>query len=123
MTRSEQIHHDPAMPNARSVRGIERSRNWCSRGGVRIALILIRLYQWTLSPLLGGQCRFEPTCSRYAADAFQEHGVVRGTRLTVGRLLRCHPLCRGGYDPVPPLEHGSGEPGASGSQVARREDV
>jgi putative membrane protein insertion efficiency factor len=62
---------------------------------------LIRLYQWTLSPLLGGQCRFHPTCSRYAEQAFREHGLWRGAWLTVRRLGRCHPLSKGGYDPVP----------------------
>ena len=65
------------------------------------AVLLIRLYRVTLSPIVGGQCRFEPTCSRYALEAYRTHGLIRGTRLTVARLLRCHPLCKGGYDPVP----------------------
>ena len=64
-------------------------------------LALVRAYQWTLSPLLGSQCRFYPTCSRYAAVALREHSGVRGGWLTVRRLCRCHPLSRGGIDLVP----------------------
>lgn len=61
----------------------------------------VRLYQLTLSPLLGGQCRYHPTCSVYAEAAVREHGPWRGAAMAVRRLLRCHPLARGGYDPVP----------------------
>ena len=62
---------------------------------------LIYVYRVTLSPIMGGQCRFEPTCSRYGLDAYRAYGPIRGTRLTVGRILRCHPFNKGGYDPVP----------------------
>ncbi len=62
----------------------------------------IRLYQITLGPLMGGNCRFEPSCSRYALEAYRVHGPVRGTVLSVRRILRCHPLGGSGYDPVPP---------------------
>lgn len=58
-------------------------------------------YRLTLSWALGGQCRFEPTCSRYALEAYRAHGAWRGTVLTARRVLRCHPWSRGGYDPVP----------------------
>ena len=61
----------------------------------------VRLYQRTLSPLLGGHCRFQPTCSRYALEALAGHGAVRGGWLTLRRLLRCHPLGGRGYDPPP----------------------
>ncbi|MEQ8317037.1 MAG: membrane protein insertion efficiency factor YidD [Phycisphaerales bacterium] len=62
----------------------------------------IRAYRVTLSPFVGGQCRFEPTCSRYALEAYHTHGPFKGTRLTLWRLARCHPFIKGGYDPVPP---------------------
>lgn len=61
----------------------------------------IHLYRATLSPLLGGQCRFEPTCSCYGLNALRIHGPIRGLRLTIGRVCRCHPWSAGGYDPVP----------------------
>jgi putative membrane protein insertion efficiency factor len=64
-------------------------------------IFAIRLYQVTLGPLMGGHCRFHPTCSAYAIEAYSVHGPLRGTWLTVRRLVRCHPLCRGGLDPVP----------------------
>jgi hypothetical protein len=61
----------------------------------------IRAYQLCLSPLFPGCCRFTPTCSEYAILAIQRHGFLKGSLLSLGRLLRCHPLCRGGVDPVP----------------------
>lgn len=69
---------------------------------VRAALIaLVRLYRLTLSPLLGPRCRFHPSCSAYALEALRRHGAWRGTRLAISRIVRCHPLNPGGYDPVP----------------------
>gem|GEM_PF-938579 len=65
------------------------------------AIAAIRLYQFTLSPLLGGQCRYEPSCSRYALLAFQTHPPWTAAWLTLRRLGRCHPLGGSGYDPVP----------------------
>lgn len=62
---------------------------------------LIRLYQLFLSPLLGPSCRFTPTCSAYAMEALQQHGVVAGGWLALKRILRCHPWGGMGYDPVP----------------------
>ena len=67
----------------------------------KLLIALIRLYQWTLSPLLGGSCRFLPTCSAYAIEAVHTHGARRGIILAVRRLSACHPLGRSGYDPVP----------------------
>ena len=67
----------------------------------RIAVGLIRAYQRILSPALGRNCRFAPSCSTYAAEAISRHGAVRGTGLAVRRLARCQPLTEGGYDPVP----------------------
>jgi putative membrane protein insertion efficiency factor len=67
----------------------------------RLLLALIWLYQRTLSPLLGNVCRFEPSCSRYAAGCIELHGVSRGTLLSIVRLCKCHPFHPGGYDPPP----------------------
>ncbi len=62
---------------------------------------LLRAYKRFLSPLLPPSCRFTPTCSEYAIEAINRHGVVKGSFLACWRLLRCNPFCRGGYDPVP----------------------
>jgi uncharacterized protein len=62
----------------------------------------IRAYRYLISPMLGPTCRFYPSCSCYAEEALQQHGALRGSYLTVRRLLRCHPWHEGGYDPVPP---------------------
>ena len=64
----------------------------------------IRAYQLTLSPWLGRQCRYEPTCSKYATEAIERFGVRRGVWLAARRLGRCHPWGRSGYDPVPAAE-------------------
>ena len=67
----------------------------------------LRAYKLTLSPLIGRQCRYLPTCSEYAAEALITHGPWRGSRLAVGRLCRCHPWGGSGYDPPPqPLRQG-----------------
>ncbi len=66
-----------------------------------VALALIRLYQLTLSPLLGTRCRFHPTCSVYAQEAIVKYGFFRGVWLGTRRLLRCHPFHAGGIDSVP----------------------
>ena len=63
---------------------------------------LVRVYQLTLSPFIGRQCRFHPTCSEYARDALSVHGGLKGSYLTARRLLRCHPWGGSGYDPVQP---------------------
>jgi putative membrane protein insertion efficiency factor len=64
-----------------------------------ILIGLVRIYQWTLSPLVGRQCRFEPTCSRYFIGAVQKYGVIRGAWRGMKRICRCHPWNPGGYDP------------------------
>jgi len=72
----------------------------------RILVTFIRVYQYTISPLLGPRCRYYPSCSNYAVEALREHGVVRGLGLATWRLLRCNPFSNGGYDPVPPRRKG-----------------
>ncbi|HEY6556201.1 MAG TPA: membrane protein insertion efficiency factor YidD [Polyangiaceae bacterium] len=67
----------------------------------QLLIFLIRVYQETLSRLLGPVCRFEPSCSRYAISCLEHHGAVRGSWLALRRLLRCHPFHPGGYDPPP----------------------
>jgi len=62
----------------------------------------IKFYRYFISPLIGPTCRFYPSCSCYAEQALQQHGAIRGSYLTVRRLLRCHPWHEGGYVPVPP---------------------
>jgi putative membrane protein insertion efficiency factor len=83
----------------------------------RVALALIGLYQRWVSPVTAGRCRYLPTCSAYAAEAIDRHGVLRGSALAVARIGRCHPFHEGGYDPVP--EAGT----RSGTAVAVRAEV
>lgn len=76
----------------------ERRPGLLAKGFIKAA----RLYQLTLSPYLGRNCRFSPTCSAYAIDALHKHPLPKAMLLTIWRILRCNPFCRGGYDPVPP---------------------
>lgn len=66
-----------------------------------VLILLVRVYQITLSPLLPTSCRYYPSCSTYAIEALERHGAVRGGWLTLRRLVRCNPFMPGGYDPVP----------------------
>lgn len=66
-----------------------------------LAILLVRLYQVALSPILGGQCRYFPSCSVYAIEALEKYGAARGSWLAVKRIGRCNPFRPGGYDPVP----------------------
>ncbi|RUO76224.1 membrane protein insertion efficiency factor YidD [Idiomarina seosinensis] len=66
-----------------------------------IPIALIKIYQWTISPILGPRCRFYPTCSQYACEAIEKHGTIRGIGLASKRLAKCHPGSEGGFDPVP----------------------
>lgn len=66
-----------------------------------LLLILIRFYQFFISPLLGDNCRFDPSCSEYARSAIRMHGNIKGLWLFIKRIIRCNPFCQGGYDPVP----------------------
>ncbi len=75
--------------------------SWISAAITRLMLMLIRFYQLLVSPLLGPSCRFEPSCSRYAAACLSTHGPLRGSWLAARRIARCHPFHPGGYDPPP----------------------
>lgn len=68
----------------------------------KIFIYLIKFYQKAISPLKKPCCRFRPTCSDYAVEAFEIHGAFKGLFLSLWRVLRCNPFCKGGYDPVPP---------------------
>ncbi|MEP1471341.1 MAG: membrane protein insertion efficiency factor YidD [Halieaceae bacterium] len=71
----------------------------------RLLITILSVYKACISPLLGNHCRFYPSCSSYAMDAIEEHGVFKGSYLTLKRLGKCHPWHEGGVDPVPPCNH------------------
>ena len=66
-----------------------------------VLIALLRFYRYAISPMLGRNCRFHPTCSEYAIEAMQRHGALRGGWMAAKRVGRCHPFNSGGYDPVP----------------------
>lgn len=67
----------------------------------QLLILLVKTYQWCLSPFIGNHCRFHPSCSAYAIEALNKHGSIKGSYLAMTRILRCHPWCEGGHDPVP----------------------
>jgi putative membrane protein insertion efficiency factor len=76
---------------------------WIAGAPVRVALIaVIKLYRLTLSGVLGGQCRFYPSCSHYGETAIRTHGAAKGSAMAAWRILRCHPFSAGGVEHVPP---------------------
>jgi len=75
----------------------------------KLVISLIRAYQLFISPLFGPSCRYYPSCSQYAVEAIKVHGVFKGSFLAIRRVLRCHPGCEGGLDPVPELNSHSSE--------------
>ena len=81
---------------------IRRAAGWLSAALAAVLIGLVRVYQATLSPLIGRHCRFQPTCSNYFIEAVRLRGPLVGAMLGIWRILRCHPFSRGGFDPVPP---------------------
>lgn len=71
----------------------------------RFFILLIKIYQYAVSPFLGQNCRFYPSCSSYTIQAIELHGIFKGSWLALRRIIRCNPLCDGGIDPVPGTEH------------------
>jgi putative membrane protein insertion efficiency factor len=92
-----------------------KQRTWLQR----LLIIPIRGYQYLISPLLGSNCRFYPSCSHYTIEAIEVHGVVKGGYLGIRRILRCHPFSEGGIDPVPPA-CGCGQPHQHDDKNAQR---
>lgn len=80
---------------------VRRLGHWCARLPQRVLIGVVQGYRLLLSPWLGSGCRFTPSCSAYALEALQRHGAGAGSYLTLRRLVRCHPWCDGGHDPVP----------------------
>jgi len=72
-----------------------------------VLILLLRVYKWTISPMLGNNCRFYPSCSEYAMEAIRERGALKGVMLAAVRLCKCHPWHPGGHDPVPKQPHGT----------------
>lgn len=84
---------------------LRRAVGWCTHLPQRLLIGLVQAYRLLLSPWLGSNCRFTPTCSEYALQALQRHGAVAGSYFALRRLARCHPWCEGGNDPVPDSRH------------------
>lgn len=70
----------------------------------KIFVLIIKFYQVAISPYTRPSCRFQPTCSHYSVEALEKHGFLKGTYLSIRRILRCHPFHEGGYDPVPKIK-------------------
>jgi putative membrane protein insertion efficiency factor len=92
------------MPRSANFAPVDAVLATTPTAGVRAAVAVVRAYQLLLSPFAGGACRFTPSCSAYAIDALNQHGVWRGGWLALKRVSRCHPLGSSGIDPVPPVE-------------------
>lgn len=108
MARAGEALDSPRSPSEapRDTQTTRRSRvrlvaGWLLRAPAALMLFMIRIYWFTLSPIIGRVCRFEPSCSRYTATCIHRFGALRGGWLGVRRIARCHPFHPGGYDPPP----------------------
>src|SRR5512133_3794025 len=105
--RADRVGHPTASISVVQASRADACRARCFMLGrfsiVRLLVFALRLYRWTISPLLGPVCRFYPSCSRYAEGCLLTHGPFYGSILTIKRLAKCHPFHPGGYDPVPPV--------------------
>lgn len=91
--------------------------------GKRVVLMMLQGYKWAISPMFPPACRFVPTCSEYAMEAVERFGALRGGWMAVWRVLRCHPLARGGHDPVVRRGEGVGSESAGAVVETPREDA
>lgn len=103
------------VPTPSSSRKASSVSGWVSW----LLVLLIRVYQRLVSPLLGPRCRFYPSCSAYAVEALTSHGPLRGSWLAIARLARCHPWNPGGPDPVPPTTRSSARAASRASREPR----
>jgi uncharacterized protein len=87
-----------------AVKPFSSKKAWASRAAAWLLLAVIRFYQAVFAPVMPVGCKFYPSCSRYAAEAIARHGAARGVWLAAGRLWRCRPFTRGGFDPVPDVD-------------------
>ena len=103
MLEPKQLQASAAMHESATVSGgpMAKLRQALNQALAAVLLAGIGFYRRFISPMIGPRCRFTPTCSTYAVEAVQRHGALRGSWLTLKRLLRCHPFAAGGYDPVP----------------------
>ncbi len=99
--RGINAHGGAGSPSVDALRALTRLSGRAAAAAKSAALGIIHAYRLLISPALPSACRFEPTCSAYALEAIEKWGLRRGAWLSLRRLLRCHPLGRGGYDPVP----------------------
>lgn len=97
--RGERVTHEP--PQSSSQHTPHQKLSLISRAVAFSLVVLVKIYQFTLSPIMGRQCRYHPTCSWYALEALRTHGGFTGALLAAKRIARCHPFAKGGYDPVP----------------------
>ena len=99
MISAKSAAHFPRSWHVRSLRsGTMNLLRFAWRFPRYVAVALITIYRWTVSPLLGSRCKYHPSCSQYAIDAYKEFGFLKGTVLATWRLLRCNPWSRGGVD-------------------------